>query len=45
MDSYPIANMFEEHHKLVAKGWEVRMLNKNNVNNYLNKIPNYESDM
>ena len=39
-----IAKMFDEHHKLIAKGWEVRMLDKDTCREYLAQIPYYEGD-
>lgn len=43
--TFEIAQLFDEHHRLIAKEWDVRMLDKQNVYEYLNKIPHYAGEL
>ena len=45
IDKYAVAKMFDEHHRLVAKGWDVRMLDRNTYQKYLAEIPYYAGDI
>lgn len=43
--NYGPGSMFDEHHRHVAQGWDVRMLNKTSLLTYLDPIPYYEDDI